>query len=210
MQMARKGLCVWLFSSLTFVSMVHMTDAISAMFLNSQPHLLQVYPFIGEKLQAMSSTMYLLLTALSTLVFWGITCVAAFDSPVEQFLNKILSDAKRQSTVEAQTVAEKSEVLDAMYETIEASNQTLAQVVDVVYNVRTEVKGIQPLTLTVENIKTELGNLKKEVRRIEEKGKLPLLCVTCGKPLSPEFRLCPFCGETIKLPGEVAVVKVYR
>ena len=208
--MARKGLCVWLFSSLTFASMVHMTDAISAMFLNNQPHLLQFYPYIGEKLQAMPSTMYLLLTALSTLIFWGITCAAAFDSPVEQFLNKILSDAKRQSTVEAQTVAEKSEVLDAMYETIEASNQTLAQVVDVVYNVRTEVKGIQPLTLTVENIKTELGNLRKEVRRIEERGKLPFLCATCGKPLSPEFRLCPFCGETTKLPGEIAAVKVYR
>lgn len=106
-------------------------------------------------------------------------------------------------------MAEKSEILDAIYETIEASNQTLAQVVDIVYNVRTEVKGIQPLTLTVENMKTELGNLKKEVRRIEEKGKLPILCDACGKPLSPEFKLCPFRGETTKLPGKTVPVNVY-
>ncbi len=208
--MAKKGFYVWLFSSLTFVSMAHMTDAISALFLNSQPHLLQSYPYIGEKLQTLPPSTYLVVTALSTLAFWGITCAIAFDNPVEQFLKRTLSDAKRQSTVEAQTVSEKSDVLDAMYETIEASNQTLAQVVDIVYNVRTEVKGIQPLTLTVENIKAELGNLKKEVRRIEEKGKLPLLCATCGKPLSPEFRLCPFCGENIKLPKEVAAARLYR
>jgi rubrerythrin len=207
--MARKGLSVWLFSSLTFASIVHMTDAISTIFLNDEPHLLQLYPYIGQRLQVMSPATYILITALSTLVFWGITCAVAFDSPVEQFLNKILSDAKRQSSVEAQTVAEKSEILDAMYETIEASNQTLAQVVDIVYNVRTEVKGIQPLTLTVENMKTELGNLKKEVRRIEEKGKLPIMCDACGKPLSPEFKLCPFCGETTKLPGKMVPVNVY-
>jgi rRNA maturation endonuclease Nob1 len=151
-----------------------------------------------------------MVSAVSTLIFWGITCGVAFDSPVEQFLNRVLSDAKKQSTLESQTVAEKSEVLDAMYETIEASNETLSRVVDIVHNVRTEVKGIQPLTLTVENIRTELGSLKREVKRIEEKGKLPFLCANCGKPVSPEFKLCPFCGENIKLPNEIAGMKAYR
>jgi hypothetical protein len=210
MHLAKKGLCVWLFSSLTFISLIHLAEAISVLFFNNQPHLLQSYPFIGAKLQTLPPITYLLASALSTLVFWGITCGAAFDSPVEQFLNKILSDAKKQSTHEAQMVADKSEVLDAMYETIEAGNETLSHVVDIVCNVRTEVKGIQPMTLTVENIKTELGNLKKEVNRIEEKGKLPLLCATCGKPLSPEFRLCPFCGKNLKLRDEFAAVEAYR
>jgi hypothetical protein len=190
--------------------MVHLADAISVLLFNGQAHLLQLYPFIGAELQAISSTTYLIASATSTLIFWGITCAAAFDSPIEQFLNKILSDAKKQSVLEAQTVAEKSEVLDAMYETIEASNETLLRVVDIVHNVRTEVKGIQPLTLTVENIRTELGNLKKEVKRIEEKGKLPLLCTACGRPLSPEFNLCPYCGESMKLSNEIAAVKAYR
>ena len=208
--MAKKGLCVWLFSSLTFISLVHLTDAISVLFFNSQTHLLQLYPFIGEKLQAISPTAYFVASAASTLVFWGITCAVAFDSPVEQFLNKILSDARKQSTVEAQMVADKSDVLDAMYETMEASHETLSHVVDIVCNVRTEVKGIQPLTLTVDNIKTELGNLKKEVKRMEGKERLPLLCTACGKPLSPEFKLCPFCGESLKLPEGIVAAKAYR
>jgi hypothetical protein len=190
--------------------MAHLVEAISVLFFNNQTHLLQLYPFIGGALQAIPPTIYFMASAASTLVFWGVTCAVAFDSPVEQFLNKILSDAKKQSVVEAQTVAEKGEVLDAMYETIEASNETLSHVVDIVHNVRTEVKGIQPLTLAVENIKTELGNLKKEVRRIDDKGRLPLLCATCGKPLSPEFKLCPFCGESTKLPADIIAAKAYR
>jgi rRNA maturation endonuclease Nob1 len=201
---------VWLFSSLTFISLVHLTEAISVLFFNNQAHLIQLYPLIGGQLQAISPITYFLASAGSTLVFWGVTCGVTFDSPVEQFLNKILSDAKKQSNVEAQMVADKSEVLDAMYETIEASNETLSHVVDIVCNVRTEVKGIQPLTLAVENIKVELGNLKKEVKRIEEKGKLPLLCAVCGKPLSPEFKLCPFCGESTKLSDEIVAVRAYR
>ena len=47
------------------------------------------------------------------------------------------------------------------------------------------------MTLTVENVKAELSNLKRIVRRIEEKRWLPLLCATCEKPLSLEFKLCP-------------------
>ena len=39
----------------------------------------------------------------------------------------------------------KSEVLDAMFETMEASNETLAQLKDLVCNVRTEAREIQPL-----------------------------------------------------------------
>jgi len=195
---------------MTFISLLHMTDAISMVFFNSQSHLLQLYPYVGRQLQSAPPTVYLLATALSTLVFWGLTCTMAFDSPVEQFLKKVLSDAKSQSAIETQTVTEKGEILDAMYETLEASQQTLSQVVDMVHNVRTEVKGIQPLSMAVENIEAEIGKLKKEVRRIDEKGKLPLLCATCGKPVSLEFKLCPYCGEEIKLTSDTAAAKAYR
>jgi len=207
---AKKGLSVWLVSSLTFVSLVHLADAISALFFGNPVHLLQLYPFIGEQLQSLTPETYLLAAAASTLVCWGLTCMVTFDSPIEQFLHKILSDAKKQTAVEAQMVAEKSDVLDAMYETIEASNETLSGVVDIVRNVKNEVKCIQPLKLTVDDVKTELGNLKKEVMRIEEKTKFPLLCGACGKPLSPEFNLCPYCGKNIKLHDEVIAVKTFR
>lgn len=46
------------------------------------------------------------------------------------------------------------------------------------------------MTLTVENVKAGSSNLKRIVRRIEEKRWLLLLGATFGKPLSPEFKLC--------------------
>jgi len=199
MNLAKKGLTVWLFSSLTFISLVHLVEAISALVFNNPIRLLQLYPLINEKLQTITPAVYFWASAVATLIFWGITCAIAFENPVEQFLNTILSDAKKQSAVETQIVQDKSEILDAMYETIESGNETLAHVKDMMCNVRSEVKEIQPLTESVEKMKTELNTLKKEVKKLEERVKFPSLCLACGKPLLPEFRICPYCGEGVKL-----------
>jgi rubrerythrin len=135
----------------------------------------------------------------------------AFDNPVEQFLNKILSDAKRQSIVETQFVEDKGEILDAMYETMESSNDTLAHVKDVMCNVRTEVKEIQPLMENIQMMRVEISGLKKEVKRLEEKIEFPNICPACGKPLLPELKVCPFCGENTRfVPREMISTSEYR
>jgi hypothetical protein len=72
---------------------------------------------------------------------------------VETFLNKILSDAKKQTASESQLLENKSELFDLMYETIESNSETLSQVKDLVRNVRVETKDIQPIKETME--KTE-------------------------------------------------------
>lgn len=209
--MAGKGICVWLFSSLTFVALIHLVDAVSVLVFNGQIKLLQLYPFISEKLQTITPTTYFWGSAIATFVLWGITCAIAFENPVEAFLNKILSDAKKQSAVEAQTLDEKSELLDAMNETVEMNNTLLAQVKDVIYNVRTEVKEIQPLKESVGKLKTELSRLKKEIQKFEQNIEHPNKCPTCGKPLLPEFKVCPYCGENIKLlPETIIALKDYK
>ena len=209
--MAKKGISVWLFSSLTFIALLHLTEAISVLFFNNEIRLLQLYPFINEKLQAITPITYFWVSAASTFILWGITCAITFANPVDTFLNKILSDAKTQGTVEAQLLEEKSEILDSMNETIESNNEILAQVRDLIYNVRTEVKEIHPLKESVEKMKTELNNLRKEIKKIEEKIQFPNLCPACGKPLMPEFKICPYCGENIKLlPEEVVSLESYR
>ena len=209
--MAKKGISVWLFSSLTFIVLVHLVDAISALVFNNEIRLLQLYPFISNKLQTVTPATYFWISATTAFILWGITCAIAFTNPVETFLNKILSDAKTQSAVEAQLLEEKSEVLDAMNETIDSNSQTLAQVRDLIYNVRTEIKEIQPLKEGVEKIKTELGSLRKEVKRLEEKVHFPNLCPACGKSLLPEFKICPYCGENIKLVQEnIVSLKQYK
>jgi rubrerythrin len=118
---------------------------------------------------------------------------------MEEFLNKVLSDAKRQSFAESQMVEDKSEVLDAMYETIESSNAAIASVKDLVSNVRNEVKGIQPLTTNIDLIRLELSELTKEVDELEGKMEFSYVCLACGKPLLPEFKICPYCGEDARL-----------
>jgi ribosomal protein L32 len=209
--LARKGIGVWLFSSLTFIALIHLVDAISVVVFNSQIKLFHLYPFINEKLQDITPNTYFWVSAVTTFVLWGITCAIAFENPVETFLNKILSDARQQGAVEAQVLDEKGGVLDAMNETVEMNNTLLAQVKDMMYNVRTEVKEIQPLTENVEKLKTELSRLKGALKEFEENVKHPNKCPTCGKPILPEFKVCPYCGENLKLlPEAVIALKDYK
>jgi methyl-accepting chemotaxis protein len=209
--MAKKGISIWLFSSLTFIALLHLADAISVLVFNNEVKLLKLYPFIGEMLQAITPITYFWVSVAATFILWGITCTIAFQNPLETFLTRILSDAKTQGTAEAQLLEEKSEILDAMSETIESNNEILAQVRDLICNVRMEVKGIHPLNENVEKMKTELNTLRKEIKKIEEKIRFPNLCPACGKPLMPEFKICPYCGENIKLlPENIISVKEYR
>jgi len=203
--LARKAISVWLFSTLTFTALIHLIDASYALIFNNQIKLFQLYPFINEKLQAITPTTYFWASAIGTFILWGITCAIAFENPVEVFLNKVLSDAKKQSAVETQMLDEKGELLDAMNETVENNNTLLAQVKDTIYNVRTEVKEIQPLKESIEKLKTELSQLKKEIQKFEENTKHPNRCATCGKPILPEFKVCPYCGENIKLLPETVI-----
>ena len=209
--MVKKGITIWLLSSLTFIALVHLIDASSALIFNTPIKLLQLYPFINQQLQNITATTYFWISAATTLILWGITCAIIFENPVETFLNKILSDAKKQGAVETQLLEDKSEVLDKMYETIEEDNQTLAQVKDLMCNVRIDVKDIQPLKENIEKIKTEMTSLKKEIKNIKEQTQFPNICPACGKPLMPEFNMCPYCGEHVKLANTPLIsVKDYK
>jgi len=118
---------------------------------------------------------------------------------MEAFLKNVLSDAKRQSSVESQLLDSRAEILDAMYETVESGTAAIATVKDMMCNVRTEVKQLQPLASTVDLIRQELSELGKEVEKLEGKMNFPYVCLSCGKPLLPEFKICPYCGEDTQL-----------
>jgi rubrerythrin len=206
----KKGIAIWLFTTLTFIALIHLIDAASALLFNNPTQLLQLYPFINQQLQQMPIDIYLYAAAASTTIFWAITCLIAVDNPVEEFLNKILSDAKKQTTTETQLLESKSEIFDLMYETIEADSETLAQVKDLMRNMRAEVKDIQPIKETMEKTKTELTSLKKHMKTLEEKLLFTIVCPACGKMLRPDFKLCPYCGESITFEEKMVMVKDYK
>ena len=208
--MRKKGIAIWLFTTLTFIALIHLIDAASALLFNNPIQLLQLYPFINQQLQQIPTDIYLYASAASTTILWAIACLIACDNPVEAFLNKVLSDAKQQTATEAQVLESKSEIFDLMYETVESDSETLAQVKDLMRNVRAEVKDIQPIKETMEKTRIELSSLKKEIKTLEEKLLFTIICPACGKLLRPDFKLCPYCGESITLQEKMVVVKDYK
>jgi rRNA maturation endonuclease Nob1 len=206
----KKGIAIWLFSTLTFISLLHLIEAATAVLFNNPIRLLQLYPFINQQLQQISTDIYLYISGASTAILWGITCLIAFDNPVEAFLNKVLSDAKNQTATEAQILESKSELFDLMYETVESDSETLAQVKDLMRNMRAEVKDIQPIKETIEKTRIELKSVKKQMTTLEEKLLFTIICPACGKLLRPDFKLCPYCGENIQLQQKMIVVKDYK
>jgi DNA repair ATPase RecN len=203
----KKGITIWILSTLTFISLIHLVDAATAVLSNNQAQLLQVYPLINEQLTQISTNIYLCATAVSTFVLWGITSLIAFDNPVESFLNKILSDAQKQQAKDSQTLENNTDFFNLMYETMEENNENLGQIKDLVRNVRGEVKDMQRINESMEKARAELTNLKKHVTTLEEKMIFPLLCQTCRKPLRTDFKLCPYCGKKIDLQKMVVVTK---
>jgi rubrerythrin len=201
---------IWLFSTLTFIALIHLIDAATAILFNNPPRLLQIYPGISNQLQQIPTNIYLLAATASTITFWAATCLTAFDNPLEAFLNKIIADAKQQSTIETQILESKSELFDLMYETIESDSQILAQVKDLMRNIRAEVKDIQPIKETIEKTRAELSSLKKEIKILEEHTLFTLACTSCGMLLRPDFKLCPYCGESLTLEEKMIMVKEYK
>ena len=97
-----------------------------------------------------------------------------------------------------------------MHETVESDSATVAQVKDLLRNIRTEVIDIQLIKETIEKTRIELGSLKKQMKTLEEKLLFTIICPACGKMLRPDFKLCPYCGENITLQEKMVMVKDYK
>jgi len=91
-------------------------------------------PFTNQ--QQIPIDIYLYASAAVTITLWATICLIAVDNLVEEFLNKILSDAKTQTTTEAQILERKSEIL-------------------------AEVKNIQLIKEKIEKTRIEMGSFKK-------------------------------------------------
>jgi rubrerythrin len=208
--MGKRGVIVWIFSSLSFLAAIHALEASLALFLNTETLLLKSYPVINTL--TMSPTTYLLASTALTIAMWGITCKVAVETPVERFLNTMLSDAKMQSELECEIVDDNRSVLDMMCETMTENNKVLAQTRDVTFNVRSELVNLRSLPEETERLSKEVEGLKKELKKLKENFKKPNLCPSCGNTVLPRFKVCPYCGENLHITPEKAVkmLQVYK
>lgn len=208
--MGQRGVIVWIFSSLSFLAAIHALEAALALFFNTDVILLKSYPIINT-LNPNPAT-YLLASTAVTILMWGITCKVAVETPVERFLNRMLSDAQRQSEIECEMVEDNRSVLDMMCETISENNKVLAQTRDVTFNVRSELVNLRSLPEETERLSKEVEGLKKELKKLKENFKKPNLCPSCGNTVLPRFKVCPYCGENLHITPEKAVkmLQVYK
>ena len=152
--MKKKCMAIWVLTTITFISLIHLIEAITVIILNTPIRLLQLYPFINEPLKALTPYAYFYISAITTVVLWGVTCLVAFQSPIEHYL------IQREMT-ETQ-LQDKSELLDRICETVESDHQTLAQLTDLIHKMQKGIKDEQtpkPMTLTPQK---ETANLKNK------------------------------------------------
>ena len=121
--MKLKSIAIFFLTSFTFVSLVHFIESITVIMFNNPIRLFTLYPFANVLLKAFTPYTYFYTTLTTTAILWAITCLVAFNNPVEVYVNKReQTDAKLQ---------ERDELLDRMCETVESDHQTLTRLTDI-------------------------------------------------------------------------------
>ena len=199
--MARKGVTVWILGCLTFLAGLHALDGFLWLTGSENESLfLAAYPFSGL-LGVIDPVLYLFCSLVTMFLFWGGTTVVALRNPIETFLGKVLEDGKKENQADVELLETRTGILEMMSETLEDNSKLLAGLRDVVFNVRGEVLGLDPLKKSVEGLKGDVGSLKRMVKRLEREVKKYKLCPACGREVLAEFRLCPYCGENLLKPA---------
>ena len=175
----RKAIIVWIFGFLTFLAVLHTFDAVLGLTVGNTNLLLKLYPF-QNLLSNMDIATYFWASVASAFILFGITCAVAFHNPIEALINKTLAEVELEENPGDHTLESKAGVLEMISDTLTSNSVVLHSVKDDVNVVRFEMS----------NLKTRLGKLEEDLTRL-------MKCPSCGKDISPDFKLCPFCGELL-------------
>ena len=203
--MVKRGTLVCIFGTLTFIASIHVFEAFVAMFFNIEVVLLGLYPLIGSL--SIKSLNYLIASLTVTSILLAITFRLAFSSPLEDYLDMILSDANKMNEAECELVTDNRSVLDMMCESITHISEVLGQTKDLTYNVRSELSSLRLVPATIEKLSTEIKEVKKELVSLKNNFKKPNNCPSCGNPVLARFKICPYCGESLQLSPEKIIIK---
>jgi len=197
----RKGVAVWFLGCLTFLAGLHALDGFLWLTGKESASLfLTMYPLSGL-LGGVEPVPYLLCSLFAVFLLWGGTTVVALRNPIEAFLGRVLEDGKRENQEDVEFLEAKTSILEMMSETLADNSKLLAGLRDVVFNVRSEVLRLNPLSKSVEHLQADVEGLKRMMKRLEREIKKYKTCPACGREIMVEFRLCPYCGENLLKPA---------
>jgi len=163
--MRKKAIAIWILTTITFISLVHLIEAITVIMLSTPIRLLQLYPLINVALKSLTPTAYLYISAVSTAVLWGITCLVAFHNPVELYLNK--------REVAETRLQDKTELIDRMCETVESDHQTLTQLTDLIHQMQKGMNDGQSPMLAPITSPIQLASLKSKPLHLKSLASKP-------------------------------------
>ncbi len=198
--MVRKGVTVWILGSLTFLAGLHTLDSFLWLTNNDVKPLLLSYYAVDGILDAINPIVYLICSVAATFLLWGGTTIVALRNPIETFLGKALEDGKNEDQAEVEFLEAKTSILEMMSETLTNNSRSLAGLRDVIFGVRSEVLKLGSMNSRVEDLGSDIGEVRRTIKRLEREIKKHKLCPVCGRDILPEFRLCPFCGENLLKP----------
>lgn len=206
--MVKRGTLVCIFGTLSFLATMHVFEAFVALFFNTETVLLNLYPIIGSlKIEPLN---YLIASLTVTSSLMAVTFRMAFSSPLENYLNMILSNANMINDAECELVKDNRSVLDMICESITNISQVLGQTKDITYNVRSELVNLRQMPERTEKLRSELKEVKNEIVQLKKNFKKPNTCPSCGNIVLAKFKICPYCGEALQLSPEKIIVKKFK
>ena len=159
---------------------------------------------------SIESLNYLIASLTLTSVLMAVTFRIAFSSPLENYLDMILSDANKVNEMECEVVNDNRSVLDMMCESITHISNVLGQTRDITYNVRSELANLRPIPEKTEKLSAEIKEVKKQLVMLKKNFKKPNSCPSCGNPVLARFKICPYCGESLQLSPEKVIIKNFK
>jgi methyl-accepting chemotaxis protein len=203
--MLQKGKHTWVFGLLSFVAVIHAVEAFIAVFFEKEIVLLKLYPFIGSI--NVNTLSYLMVTLIGASVLIAVTFRLAFSSPLENYLNLIVAEAKKTSQEEDEMVDENRPILDMMYESIDYLSNLVGQTKDLTHNVKSELVSLRSVPQKTEKLSVEIKQVKNELSKLKQSLKKSKSCPSCNRDVLDNFKICPYCGEALLLSPEKVIIK---
>jgi len=159
---------------------LHTFDALYSLISGNTNLLLKLYP-LKNLLANVDVATYFWASLASAFILFGIACAVAFHNPIETLINRTLAEVELEESPGDSTLESKASALEMISDTLTSNSVVLQSVKDDVNVVRYDMS----------NLKTRLERLEKDVTKLTK-------CPSCGGDISPEFKLCPFCGELLR------------